>query len=173
MFPELAAFDAEEGFLHALGRGGGICDSGVPQDTPASCGEAAAGWPIFGQFVAHDITADRSALRSRVDPAALRNARAPQLNLECLYGDGPVGHPFLFQRDDPAKFLLGAEGFDVPRNSEGIAIIGDPRNDSHMLMAQLHLAMLEAHNMLVDDARERRVPQANVFDTAAREMRWH
>src|SRR5262249_5708539 len=98
MFPELAAFDADEGFLHALGRAGGVCDGSVRQDTPASCGEAAAGWPIFGQFVAHDITADRSALRSRVDPAALRNARAPQLNLECLYGDGPVGHPFLFQR---------------------------------------------------------------------------
>ena len=60
-----------------------------------------AGWPFFGQFVAHDITADRSTLRSHVDPSRLRNARSPQLNLECLYGDGPVGHPFLFRRDDP------------------------------------------------------------------------
>ena len=76
-------------------------------------------------FVAHDITADRSPLHTHVDARALRNARTPQLNLECLYGDGPVGHPFLYRRDDPAKFLLGVDDADVPRNSEGIAIISD------------------------------------------------
>src|SRR5712664_24813 len=135
LFPDLPAFTADEAFLYALGRAGGLCDCGDAEDDEASLGTEAAGWPIFGQFVAHDITADRSALRSHVDPGALRNARAPQLNLECLYGDGPVGHPFLFRRDDRAKFLLGVAGADVPRNVEGIAIIGDPRNDSHMLMS--------------------------------------
>ncbi len=152
MFPELPALETAEALLHAIGRAGGLCDCGDLADTPTSLSAVAAGWPIFGQFVAHDITADRSALHSHVNPRALRNARAPQLNLECLYGDGPVGHPFLFQRDDPAKFLLGADGADVPRNVEGIAIIGDPRNDSHMLMAQLHLAMLKAHNAFADRA---------------------
>jgi hypothetical protein len=173
MFPELPAFQAEEAFLLALGRAGGLCDCGDVADTLASLGEAAAGWPIFGQFVAHDITADRSALRSHVDPEALRNARAPQLNLECLYGDGPIGHPFLFERNDPAKFLLGVDDADVPRNAEGIAIIGDPRNDSHTLMAQMHLAMQKAHNAFVDDTRGRGVPEHEVFATAARELRWH
>src|SRR4029453_13316665 len=173
MFPELPSFNADEVFLHTLGRPGGLCDCGDSVDTPGSLGSAAAGWPIFGQFVAHDITADRSPLQSHVDPRALRNERAPQLNLECLYGDGPVGHPFLYRRDDPAKFLLGVGDADVPRNSEGIAIIGDPRNDSHMLMAQMHLAMLKAHNSFVDDARGRGVPESDVFAAAAREMRGH
>jgi hypothetical protein len=173
MFPQLPAFEADEAFLRAIGRAGGICDCGDVTDAPGSLGEEAAGWPIFGQLVAHDITADRSALQSHVDPEALRNARAPKLNLECLYGDGPVGHPFLFKRSDPAKFLLGADGGDVPRNAEGIAIIGDPRNDSHMLMAQMHLAMLKAHNAFVDDARARGVPEHDVFETAARELKWH
>src|SRR5438067_4952774 len=173
MFPELPAFEADEAFLHAIGRAGGLCDCDDVTDTPGSLGEEAAGWPIFGQFVAHDITADRSALQSHVSPEALRNARAPQLNLECLYGDGPVGQPFLFERNDPAKFLLGPGGTDVPRNAEGLAIIGDPRNDSHMLMAQMHLAMLKAHNAFVDDARSRGVPEHEVFAIAAREMRWH
>jgi hypothetical protein len=163
MFPELPAFDADEAFLYALGRSGGVCD----------CGESAAGWPIFGQFLAHDITADRSSLQRHVDPHQLRNARAPQLNLECLYGDGPVGHPFLYQRADPAKLLIGVNGADVPRNAEGIAIVGDPRNDSHMLMAQLHLAMLRVHNAFVDDARRRGVPEHSVFESAVRETRWH
>jgi hypothetical protein len=173
MFPELASFQADEQFLHALGRAGGICDRGDTDDTPDSLGDAPAGWPIFGQFVAHDITADRSILRSHANTAELRNARSPQINLECLYGDGPTGHPFLYQRDDPAKFLLGSGGADVQRNADGIAIIGDPRNDSHMLISQLHLAMLRAHNAFVDEARRNATPADGVFEAAARQLRWH
>jgi hypothetical protein len=173
MFPELPALDTDEAALHAIGRSGGPCDCGDLADGPESFGEIAAGWPIFGQFVAHDITADRSALSSHVEPGRLRNARTPQLNLECLYGDGPVGHPFLYQCHDPAKFLLGLNGADVPRNVEGIAIVGDPRNDSHTLMAQMHLAMLKAHNAFVDDARRRGVAEPALFEAAVRETRWH
>jgi hypothetical protein len=173
MFPELPSFQADEQFLHALGRAGGLCDCGDIPDSPGSLGDTAAGWPIFGQFVAHDITADRSILRSHANTAELHNARSPQLNLECLYGDGPTGHPFLYQRDDPAKFLLGLDGADVQRNAEGIAVIGDPRNDSHMLVSQLHLAMLKAHNAFVDEARSSGVANDRVFDEAARQLRWH
>ena len=97
LFPDLPAFSAGEAFLYALGRAGGLCDCSDTDDDSASLGTEAAGWPFFGQFVAHDITADRSVLGSHVDPSRLRNARSPQLNLECLYGDGPVGHPYLFQ----------------------------------------------------------------------------
>jgi hypothetical protein len=173
MFPELPSFQADEQFLHALGRAGGVCDCGDIDDTPDSLGETAAGWPIFGQFVAHDITADRSTLRSRSNTAELHNSRSPRLNLEGLYGDGPTGHPFLYQRDDPAKFLLGVDGADVQRNADGIAVIGDPRNDSHMLISQLHLAMLKAHNAFVDQARLTGVSNDRVFDEAARQLRWH
>ena len=173
MFRELPSFEADEQFLHAMGRAGGLCDCGATDDSPASLGESAAGWPIFGQFVAHDTTADRSVLRSRPNTADLRNARSPQLNLECLYGDGPIGHPFLYQRNDPAKFLLGLDGADLQRNAEGIAVIGDPRNDSHMLMSQLHLAMLKAHNAFVDEARLAGAANDRVFEEAARQLRWH
>jgi Animal haem peroxidase len=173
MFPELPSFQADEQFLRALGRAGGVCDCGDMEDASDSLGDAAAGWPIFGQFVAHDITADRSMLRSHANTAELRNARSPQLNLECLYGDGPTGNPFLYQRDDSAKFLLGPDGADVQRNAEGIAVIGDPRNDSHMLMSQLHLTMLKAHNAFVEEARRNDVASDRVFDEAARQLRWH
>src|SRR5262245_41018777 len=105
LFPELPPFEAEEAFLFALGRAGGACDCSDDEDDDSSLGPEAAGWPFFGQFVAHDITADRSVLMAGAggDPSRLHNARSPQLNLECLYGDGPVGHPYLFRRDDPAK----------------------------------------------------------------------
>lgn len=69
MFPELETFEPDEKFLQAIGRAGGLCDCEDDTDTPGSLGEEAAGWPIFGQFVAHDITADRSALQSHVNPA--------------------------------------------------------------------------------------------------------
>jgi hypothetical protein len=173
MFSELPSFQAEEQFLHELGRAGGLCDCGDLDDFPDSLGDTAAGWPIFGQFVAHDITADRSILRSHTNVKELRNARSPQLNLECLYGDGPVGHPFLYRRNDPAKFLLGTDGADVQRNSEGIALIADPRNDSHLLISQMHLAMLKAHNRFVDEARLGGIANDGVFDEAARQLRWH
>jgi hypothetical protein len=91
MFPDLPSFAADEQFLHALGRAGGVCDCGDIDDEPESLGEAAAGWPIFGQFVAHDITADRSKLVSHANLTELHNARSPKLNLESLYGDGPTG----------------------------------------------------------------------------------
>ncbi|WP_172838310.1 peroxidase family protein [Terriglobus roseus] len=173
MFPSLPAFRAEEQFLRALGRIGGVCDCEDTDDTPESLAESAAGWPIFGQFVAHDITADRSHLRSETDTAGLINARSPKLDLECLYGDGPTGHPYLFQRDDPAKFRLGKDDSDLQRNADETAIIGDPRNDSHQLISQFHLAMLKAHNAFVDEAREQGIEEAFVFDEASRQLRWH
>lgn len=75
MFPELPSFQADEQFLHALGRTGGVCDCGDKHDAPDSLGNTAAGWPIFGQIVAHDITADRSVLRSHANTPDLRNSR--------------------------------------------------------------------------------------------------
>ncbi len=44
---------------------------------------------------------------------------------------------------------------------------------SHMLMSQLHLAMLKAHNAFVDEARLTGVSNDRVFDEAARQLRWH
>ncbi len=173
LFADLPAFKADEAFLFALGRAGGLCDCADAEDDAASLGSEAGGWPFFGQFVAHDITADRSSLKGVADPARLRNARSPQLNLECLYGDGPVGHPYLFRRDDPAKLLTGPGGCDVQRNGEGTAVIGDPRNDSHVLMSQMHLAFVRAHNAFVDRARAAGTPPPAVFEDAARELRWH
>jgi hypothetical protein len=173
LFPDLPSFSADQESLFALGRAGGLCDCGDAADDEGSLGSEAAGWPFFGQFVAHDITADRSAPQVHADLSRLRNARSPRLNLECLYGDGPVGHPFLFRRDDPAKLLTAADGRDLLRNIEGTAIIGDPRNDSHVVMSQMHLAFVHAHNAFVDRVRAAQQPEAGVFEAAARELRWH
>jgi hypothetical protein len=173
MFTELPPFSADEELLHMIGAAGGACDGSEAEEAGGDDATVAAGWPFVGQFVAHDITADRSPLRSHTEERQLRNFRTPRLNLECLYGGGPVGSPYLFTRDDPAKLLLGPGGDDVPRNQEGLALIGDPRNDVHVFVNQLHVAFLRAHNRLVDRLREDGVPEPSVFDEARRSTMWH
>src|SRR5437588_10279582 len=92
LFEDLPALDADERALHALGRQGGDCDGGGDE---AEAESVAAGWPFFGQFVAHDITADRSPLGHHAEADRLRNFRTPKANLESVYGAGPVGSPYL------------------------------------------------------------------------------
>ena len=114
--------EGDEERLLGLAGPGSICDGG--DACPDAVG-VAAGWPLFGQLIAHDITADRSPLAHRAAGERMENFRSPRADLECIYGDGPVGSPFLYRRDDPAKLLLGVndagEEADLPRNREGIA----------------------------------------------------
>lgn len=176
MFPELAPLGTDPQLLIRAGDTGGICDAASVLESLTPGGDdatEAAGWPFFGQLIAHDITADRSAIDGGTDPAALRNARAPKLNLEMLYSDGPVGSPFLYDVGDPAKFLLGPDGGDVPRNQQGTALIGDPRNDVHLFSLSLHVTLLRAHNRIVDWLRDNGVPAAEVFDRARVMLTWH
>jgi hypothetical protein len=169
LFADLPPLDVDEEALHALGRPGGPCDLGG--DFVAS--HVAAVWPFFGQFLAHDITADRSPLVHRADPERVRNFRAPKANLEGMYGVGPIGAPFLYRKDDPAKLLLSPMGCDVPRNHEGIALIGDPRNDVQLFTNQLLVAFINLHNRLVDRLRDDAVGEADVFEEARRSATWH
>jgi len=172
MFPELEPLIDEEKFLLQIGWTGGLCDGTPLAEQPGSDDAGvAAGWPFFGQFIAHDITADRSQLAEHADAEAIRNFRTPRANLECLYGAGPVGSPFLYDREDPAKLLTTA--YDVPRNQQGIALVGDPRNDVHLFVSQLHLAMLKVHNRLVERLREDGVAESDLFEEAARATCWH
>jgi hypothetical protein len=94
-----------------------------------------------------------------------------------MYGDGPIGSPYLFSRKDPAKMLLGVNdqgvADDLPRNQEGIALVGDPRQDVHLLISQMHVAMLKAHNRLVDRLREDGVSEADLAAEARRALTWH
>ena len=175
MFPNLPHLSIGPDVIHAVGRAGGACD--IRNSLRNEASTVAAGWPVFGQFVAHDITADRSPVTHHDDEALLRNARSARLDLECMYGDGPIGSPYLFSRKDPAKMLLGTNDLgaadDLPRNQEGTALVGDPRQDVHLLISQMHVAMLKAHNRLVDRLREDGVADADLAAEARRALTWH
>src|ERR1700686_4823705 len=169
MFPDLRAATFDDNRLLAFGIEGSICD-GAQSDT---VGHVEAGQPFFGQYLAHDLTADRSPLRVQADINALRNIRSPRANLEALYGGGPVGSPYLYDQADPAKLLLGPGGRDLPRNQQGIALIGDPRNDVHAFMTGLQVAFIQAHNRLVDRLRADGIRESDLFDDARRALIWH
>jgi hypothetical protein len=164
---DLPPLEVDESLLHRIGASGGFCDGG-------DCEEDAhveAGWPFFGQYVAHDLTADRSPLRAHADLDSLRNMRSPRANLESLYGGGPAGSPYLYVHADPAR-LLENDG-DLPRNQEGIALVGDPRNDVHVFVGQMQVAFIRAHNLLVDRLRADGAGEDELFDEARRALSWH
>lgn len=114
-----------------------------------------AGFTFLGQFIDHNITFDpTSVLGQLADVATLTDFRPPRLDMANLYGAGPTVQPYLY---DPAshatKLVLSANGVDLARTESGIALIGDPRNDENLLLAQLHHAMIKFHNALVDGLR--------------------
>jgi Animal haem peroxidase len=126
-------------------------------------------YTYFGQFVDHDITFDpMSSLIKHNDPDALVDYRNPALDLDNVYGRGPGDQPYMY--DGPMKFLLGEpmsgsnhEAWDLPRNSQGRALIGDPRNDENSIVSQLQGLLLRFHNRLVDQyAKDPRVAFSDI-----------
>jgi hypothetical protein len=141
-----------------------------------------AGYAFLGQFVTHDITFD-----TRLDPRSAHlprsNRRTPALDLDSLYGGGPVAQPYLYELADPRHFWIPRNVFgewDLPRNDDTsvahpssggpfsrrrTALIADPRNDENTLLSQLHLAFLRFHNARVDAGLD--------FERAREETTWH
>src|SRR5262249_27898883 len=117
-----------------------------------------------------------SKLQRDNDPDGLQNFRTPRFDLDSIYGRGPDDSPFLYQ--DGVRMLIGKNATnedDLPRNSAGRALIGDPRNDEHLIVSQLHLAFLKYHNKVVDE-----IVKANpslsgtaLFEQARQVVRWH
>jgi hypothetical protein len=139
-----------------------------------------AGYTYFGQFVDHDITFDAVSVLERAnDPDALTTFRTPRFDLDSLYGGGVKQSPYLYDQEDEVKLLVGAntasihEPVDVPRNQQGRALIGDPRNDVHVMLAQMHLAFIRFHNAIVDHLRNQFFPESELVDEARRLTCWH
>lgn len=140
-----------------------------------------AGYTYFGQFIDHDVTFDpASSLQRANDPDALVNFRTPRFDLDSLYGGGPADEPFLYDQNDPhgCKLLVGVVSgtseADLPRNSQGRALLGDPRNDENTLVGQLHLAFVHLHNRLVDGLAERDgLTGSELLTRVQQQTRWH
>ena len=152
-----------------------------------------AGYKYLRDFIGHDIS----------DPGSdddLRTCRSPRLELDSLYGQGPSRQLYLYRdgsRPDPhpqlgfeqrGVILLEGEsrdnagdnpnapqvGPDLPRNSEGRAIIADPRNDENLIISQLHGLFIRFHNRVVERVFEDTGYTGQLLlQTAQRIVRWH
>lgn len=92
-----------------------------------------------------------------------------------------MDQPYLYDRSENGeKFRIGGHGnvADLPRDDQGVALIGDPRNDENLIVSHIQLTMLKFHNKVVDWLRR---PENNVhrragedtFTAAQRLVRWH
>jgi Animal haem peroxidase len=157
LFPELPAYDAPtDAALDALTTAGTATSPGPLLDDGANTGNNPDGvrafFTYFGQFLDHDMTLDTLPLPvDFVDPNTIVNNRDQRLNLDSVYGSRKRPNPALYEADGKKlKVGGGQNGRDLPRESNGTAIIGDPRNDENQIIAQIHVAFLRAHNKLID-----------------------
>ena len=147
-----------------------------------------AGYTYFGQFIDHDLTFDpNSSLQKQNDPNATEDFRTPRFDLDSLYGRGPDDQPYLYkdaQEDGGGnRFLLGRTSNspprerlgELPRNVEGRALTGDPRNDENGIICQLQVVFLNFHNKVVDFLHTAHPLMTNheLFLNAQRIVRWH
>jgi nucleoid-associated protein YgaU len=142
-------------------------------------------YTYFGQFVDHDITLEQTSLTvdkllagtlkplSLATIRGLKNTRNANLELDSVYRGRAVRDP-----RDNNRMKIGTvdkvggrppgkgDDNDLPRSGpDHAAQIGDPRNDENLIVSQLHLAFLKAHNRLVNQGRD--------FTAARRVMRQH
>lgn len=192
------------GFLKEIGKQNGIMDAKDDLSDPVGLivnpalnvrnennPDITAGFTFLGQFIDHDLTFDpTSSLERQQDPETIANFRTPTLGLDNVYGSGPKASPHLYDQSADVgltTFLVekiqGSEAisrdrkrrFDLPRNSQNTALIGDPRNDENLIVSQLHLAFLKFHNAVVVKVKaDTGLTNPNeIFAEAQRIVRWH
>ena len=159
-----------------------ITDPGLSANNPDNPAMT-AGMTFLGQFLDHDMTFDpTSSLERQVDPEHIANFRTPTLGLDNLYGAGPGASPHLYDQRAGSgagiRFLVEETGTpggqDVPRNSQNVALAGDPRNDENLIVSQLQLAILRFHNAVLEEiVAPLGLDPGAAFAEAQRIVRWH
>lgn len=172
MFPSLKAYSPPDDLLSALA--GQMVDPRPPMDdvslsTVGDDRSIPSGYVYLGQFLDHDITRDTTPLdKATADPHALLNFDTPRLDLASVYGRGPALDPQLYDPARPGYLLLTLSSVglqDLPRDANGTAFVGDPRNDENLIITQLQIAVIRLHNTFM--------AAGNSFAEAQRLTRWH
>jgi hypothetical protein len=122
---------------------------------PAVDSRLYSGLTYLGQFIDHDLTLEKKTTISNpklVDINDLENIRTSWFDLDSCFGEN---NEFLNQNGmfDIEINIFGEE--DFPRKSDGTAIIGDPRNEENLIVANLHLLFLKFYNKIFEDIKSK------------------
>ncbi|MCB0522177.1 MAG: peroxidase [Lewinellaceae bacterium] len=185
MFRKLPPLYTGPGELAKLGAPNGPMDGGT---NPLTTNTFPLGMVFFGQFIDHDITFDPSSSLDKINhPEEIENFRTPNLDLDCIFGEGPDDEPFLYVKKDQDHRLLTGEtnknygqpewlaANDLARTASGTAIIGDSRNDENRILSQFQLAMIRFYNFLYEKTADAR-PGASakeLYEVARKEASWN
>lgn len=149
MFPDLPAYQPPDEALVALAAS--MQDPNLPEnDNPTG---VPSGFTYLGQFLDHDITLDVTPLAQANDVEFMVNGRTARLDLDSMYGGGPLGSPQLYDANDRFKFSTPNGFEDFQRDGTGKAVLVEERNDENLVIAQIHIAFQKFHNKLIDQGK--------------------
>ena len=196
--PQSQSEQSPEELIDRLVKLGQLMNAEKPLATPdEEESSILSGYTYLGQFIAHDLSFDKTKA-PLTDGSTPDNYRSPQIDLDSLYGLGPVDEPQLYQ--DSARLKIGetvaGDGImrtflnDLPRAGYGSrnpreALVADPRNDENLATAQVHVAFSRFHNKVVDalhrgegfrkacPVHPRGCPPDKLFECARREVIQH
>ena len=189
LFPDLAKFQPDDAGLIALGQA--LEDPFVPG---AGDSQIPAGFTYFGPVrgprhhvrphretghprrlagpggdrvgaVARPGTRQRVRPRPDELPRTVRGGRAPP-------EDRHDHRPADLRRDRDLPERSAAPPGGRPREPKQ-AIIGDPRNDENLIVAQTHLAFLKFHNKVVDRLKAAGIAAGKLFEEARKTVVQH
>lgn len=152
-----------------------------------------AGFTYLAQFVAHDISFDRTkgVPEGKLSPAEIEQGRSPSLDLDSLYGDLPLpeGMNLKLFSDDLIHLALGETHADFtiassPKDcdlkrtgndpaSPSKAVLGDDRNDDNLALAQTTVAFIKFHNAVVDRLANEGLSGRPLFDETRKKVVQH
>jgi hypothetical protein len=137
-----------------------------------------SGYTYLGQFIAHEITFDSTGDKT-ADGADFENLATPHVDLDSLYGgkQGPSDRPELYEGGallkvgDTKDLASVRKSFknDLRRGAPDDpkkALIGDPRNDENLPLAQTHLAFIRFHNKVVETLDKNGHDKDSLFECA-------
>ncbi len=144
-----------------------------------------AGYTYLGQFIAHEITFDKTVSLDD-EEISPEDYRSPSLDLDSLYGIDPQQGEStkLYDTGNPARLKVGPT-FAVPRanfefeqdlprdKNTGVALIGDERNDENLPVAQTTVAFIKFHNQVVSTLASKGCPPEELFKRAHEQVIKH
>jgi len=166
LFPTLPSHKYADGQAEATAELFTITDDAQGESTRGKIGHV-----FVGQLIAHTHAFDASSISAPRHMSEIVSPLNPVMNLDSHYGRGPALDPYLYELDSGPnwKFVMGDKlkdesgrtWYDLPRNSQGVAIVPDKRNAETTVTAQFHMLPCVYHNKLIDAGA--------TFDDARRE----